>query len=231
MTEGDTPTSTTSDAQIVETGYKPETPKMGGIQRQSETSWTVWTGGIPNTDWSGLEDPALNMVAPTQFRPDSPSSAAKSEYYRITGLETKFTRKSDLLTFQKKVMQHFQKHGLDSITYLPDPTNKDQMISIVTQHPQFTLKDAKSSEKDNQADKYDMYDQKNIRDAVMFLYNSLDPSLETQMYENCQDNDSFIVDPRPNLTHQRSSCQLSHEHTKEKGHLCILLLSKPTIER
>ena len=68
------------------------------------------------------------------------------------------------------------------------------MVCVITDHAQFTLKEAKSLENANQKDKYDMYDKSNIKDAIKFLLNSLDPALKQQMYENCdQERTSFVV--------------------------------------
>lgn len=63
-----------------------------------------------------------------------------SSHYRTMGITPKFARNSDLLTFQKMVMDHLTQHGMDTITYLVDPVDKSNTVTIVSKHAQFTLK-------------------------------------------------------------------------------------------
>ena len=175
------------------TGYMPTKPVMGGIQKQSDTSNMAWTGGKPRVGWTELEDPNPSSIIATQIRSPSVSLETKALYHRTTGLEPKFTRESDLLTFQKKMMDHMIRYGMDTITYLPDPTDPTQVISVLSEHAQFTLKEAKTSEKSKQQGCYDQYDHANVRDSKTLLLNSLDESVLTQMYENCDDDETFIV--------------------------------------
>ena len=43
-------------------------------------------------------------------------------------------RKADTPAFQKEIEDHFVSHGLDTITYVPDPADATRMVSIVEQH-------------------------------------------------------------------------------------------------
>jgi hypothetical protein len=141
--------------------------------------------------WSALEDPNPPDIEPTQYRPTNVSRTAKQQHYRISGLITKFTKDSNLLTFQRDVADHLNNYGLDTITYLPNPQDASSMISILTDHAKFDHTKVASME-EPQASKYDKYDKGNIRDAKKFLMNSLDPELKKQMHESCKDTDSFI---------------------------------------
>ena len=108
-------------------------PKFGSNLKQTgPDSWAAWTGGKPKADWSGLVDEDPNMIGPNQFRASSVASRAKSQSYRIQGTSTKFTRDGNLLTFQKKLMKHFVQYGLDTITYLRDPTVSERRRSPPT---------------------------------------------------------------------------------------------------
>jgi hypothetical protein len=82
---------------------------------------------------------------------------------------------------------------MDTITYLTDPTDSTKVVSILGEHDQFTLKEAKDIEDTDQTSNYDQYDEANIRDAKTFLLKSLDETVLTQMYENCDDTETFIV--------------------------------------
>lgn len=204
MTEGDTPPDTppreagaAEDVpeeleEVPDITCTIEIPTMGGVLHQ-EDKWTPWTGGKPKPGWDKLVDPKPKSINPTQYRPTSIGAATKSQYYRTAGQLVKFTRKSDLLTFQKKLMNHLEEYGLDTITYIPSPVDATEMISVIDNHARFTAKEAKAAE-NLQWTKYDEYDHGNIRDAKKYLLNSLDESLEQQMYENCLPEDSFISD-------------------------------------
>jgi hypothetical protein len=196
MTEGDTPlpSPSASTEAKASTGAKfvPTPPKMGGLKEHSEDVFLPWTGGKPNFDWTSLAVTNPDVIAPNQYRQTSVGGAIKSQYYRTMGLSTKFTRDSDLLTFQKKMMQHLEEYGMDTTTYLPDPTDPTQMISIITHHARFTLAEASTAES-TQLKSYDEYDKSNIKDSVKFLLESVDEDLETQMYENCKADETFIV--------------------------------------
>lgn len=46
-------------------------------------------------------------------------------------------------TFEKKIMKHFVQHGLDTITYLANPSKSEadaEVVSVVTNHGLFNLK-------------------------------------------------------------------------------------------
>ena len=175
------------------TTYRPTKPTMGGVQKQSDNSYIAYTGGKPQAGWFGPDEPNPKLIMATQCRPTSNGAATKGMHYRTLGVEPKFTRISDLLTFQKKISDHLVRHGMDTITYLTDPTDSTKVVSILGEHDQFTLKEAKDIEEKDQSSSYDQYDESNIRDSKTFLLNSLDETVLTQMYENCDDTETFIV--------------------------------------
>ena len=168
------------------------TPIMGGIQKQSDGYWTAWTGGEPNAFWTALLKETPSSINPTQFRPTSIGSSSKARYYRTQGLDDKFTRKSALITFQRKVMEHLEEYGMDSISYLPSPVDSGKMISIISDHGRYTLKQAREAERAQMA-RYDTYDHNNMKDAKKFLMASISSKLKTQLHEDCYPEDSFIV--------------------------------------
>ena len=98
-----------------------QVPIMGGTKKLPDKQWIVWSGGRPAMGWTGLLSPAPTMVHPTQYRPEGISSSIKTRHYRVMGLSTKFSRKSDLLTFQQEVNEHLSEFGMDTIAYLPSP--------------------------------------------------------------------------------------------------------------
>ena len=108
--------------------FQPLKPKFGNVTEIAKDSWATWTGGKPEADWSGSDNPNPSSVEPNQHRSVDIGTQSKSQCYRIKGLDPKFGKNSDLLVFQKDVMQHLKEHGLDTITYLPDPTKKDTLV-------------------------------------------------------------------------------------------------------
>ena len=174
--------------------FMPTKPKFGDIKEVGTGTWVAWTGGEPKPDWSELQTIAPTSIDPNQYRVSSISGRSKSKYYRVQGLETKFTRTSDLQTFQKKVWKHLVEHGMDTITYLEDPATPTQVVSVIDHHARFEVKAgvrAANLLKTNNT--WDGYDLDNIREAKDFLLNSIDDDLEKQLYEVCDDEDTFAA--------------------------------------
>ena len=183
-------TGTTGSATIP---YRPVKPKYGDIAIVGADNWAPWTGGKPRADWSELEEPAPRTIVATQYRPTSVSSQTKSLKYRIEGLETKFTRDGDLQTFEKKVTKHLVAYGLDTITYVPSPSDPAQVVSVIDSHALFNLKEGSVLGNNIKDTEFDSYSFDNDREAKEFLMASLDPELETQLLQDCNDDDSFVA--------------------------------------
>ena len=172
--------------------FKPTKPKFGDVCEVGHDLWSAWTGGKPKGDWLGLEDPTPKTVTPNQYLMSSISSQAKALVYCVQELATKFTRDSDLQTFQKKFMNHLVQYGLDTITYIQDPTKPTEVLSVVTDHALFNIKEGVVMG-NNLMKHFDKYNHENIHDAKEFLFNSIDDKFETQLYQNCKDDDSFVT--------------------------------------
>ena len=177
------------------TVFRPTKPKFGDVVEVGTDLWAAWTGGKPRADWSGLEEPDPTNVSPNMYRPSSIYSQAKSRPYRIQGLETKFGKEDDLQTFERQVMKHLTTHGMDTITYLQNPTEAGEVVSVVTGHGLFTAKEGIKAGNDvkNDTNKFDKYCHENDTDAKEFLLNSVNESLEKQLYEDSLEDDSFVA--------------------------------------
>ena len=57
---------------------------------------------------------------------------------RCKGFEDKFSKNGDLYKFQRRLNDHLKIMGMDTITYLPDPADNDQMVNVITDHTRFT---------------------------------------------------------------------------------------------
>ena len=161
-----------------ETDEKPMSavkPTMGGLVKQSDGLNVTWTGGEPNRSWTSLVEPNPVTINPTQFRSTRIGTQTKSKCCRTLSTTAKLIRDGDLLTFQKKVLDHLEEHGMDLITFVPSPSGGNNMVSVVTDHGRFSPKQA-TDLKEDQKKKCDSCDHANMRDAKKFLLASIDPT-------------------------------------------------------
>lgn len=171
-------------------------PIMGGVTIQSGNYQVPWTGGKPKPDWSGLDDSAATAArAPSQFRSTAVSvgSQQKAHAYRVKGMEPKLSAATDLAMFQRKFLVRLGLEGLDTVSYVPDPTDPStKMISCVTDHTRLTF-DVVKKLVEKQMQKYDEYDKANDTDAARLLLNSLDDKLEKEVSTYCEGTEAFPV--------------------------------------
>jgi hypothetical protein len=172
------------------TDVKTDKPKMGGLSQLSKTDWSPWVGGKPKPDWSGLEGDPQSPTTPNQLRPISATASAKGYNIRKLGLATPFERKDNVHEFRRFVWDHFEDHGLDTITYLENLSDPGTMLSVVNDHSRFTVATAKQLSH-AQAKLYDAYDKANDAAARKFLLASLSKELSSQIFERLDPNPTF----------------------------------------
>ena len=90
-------------------------------------------------------------------------------------------------------MDHLEDHGMDTISYIMDPTEKTKMVSIVTNHGKYTLGEGTIQGDEDAAVYFDNHDKNNVRDAKRFVYNSCNEELRQQLNENCARDCSFVT--------------------------------------
>ena len=104
------------------------------------------------------------------------------------GLDVKFSKeKGDLLSFQCRLLQHFQDMGMDTITYLKDLGDPTKMVNLLTDHTQFTQAYIKTTIKE-QHKLYDSYDHLNSHQACYAHLDSLDATFKMYV-KACLPND------------------------------------------
>ena len=119
-------------------------------------------GGKPKFDWSGLDPTSNRIMTDLSLRPLDPVTGQKSSIYRRAGLSKKFAQAHNLSTFQKKVWDHLVKYGLDTMAYLPDPSELKTVLPVVTHHARFTGDINKATTSSiNLQKKFDLWDMKN----------------------------------------------------------------------
>lgn len=175
--------------------YKPNEPKMGGLQQTGGTDYVPWVGGKPKHDWSDLAS-APSIIHPTMLRPTSAGSSQKSQAYRVQGMTEKYGHGNDLLEFQAEVIRHFERYGMDTITYVEDPAAKDpaktpEMVSIVAHHTKYTMDSATTAVAGIETS-YDEYDKANVEDAKLFIENSLTKELAKELNQVAKRATTFV---------------------------------------
>ena len=167
---------------------------MGDLEEVGTDSWCAWTGSKPKIDWSCL-DPSVSgqAITPTMYRGVGHKDS-KAYQMRIRGLQKKLDEKlsTPLNSFTSAIFKYLKRHGLDTISYLPDPGNKSIMQSIVTHHTRYKLSDVIT---DSRAlfNKYDKYDRANDEVAKLFLYASVSQSLYDQVEASIHPTDTFPI--------------------------------------
>ena len=189
----DTPENQGATTQSTSATFKPTKPKFGGLEQVSIDTWVPWTGGKPKADWTELEDINPGTIDPNQYRSTSISSQTKSKHYRTLGLTDKLSKSSNLQLFQKDLMEHMIEHGLDTITYAPNPSDPTEVVSVITDHARFNWKTAIKDVNDVAMLHYDSCDKSNQKDAVKLLMNSISDDLKKQLYDMRYDDDSFMA--------------------------------------
>ena len=170
--------------------FKPEAPIMGGLEQSRYNEWCAWTGGKPKRDWSGLDDQALQKPkCGLQVR----SLQDKKYIYRVTGLEAKLSKSNkttDITRFFDDVIQHLDKHGMDTISYVPDPLDPSGMRRILEDYPRYTT-DKIRQLMAPQLQYYDKYDLANDDAARDFLLDSLEPTFRRELKDISKKVQSF----------------------------------------
>ena len=114
------------------------------------------------------------------MRSSNPAQQLKEQKLRTTGITPAFQIKqggqgldAPLILFRQVLGETATRHGMISVTYLPDPANPNQMVCILHAHSKFTLDSARLAIARIKP-KWDSYDLNNNRDLLQLLFNSLD---------------------------------------------------------
>ena len=113
---------------------KPTKPIMGGL-RNFGTHHDAWTGGKPNSDWTGLDMANPQVNNPNQLR--SYSIKARSSFNaRRNGLyhdepARKFKSGGNLDYFCQNLRTAFLDNGMDTICYRKDPLTLSASVKMV----------------------------------------------------------------------------------------------------
>ena len=172
----------------------PPAPHLGTVEETYAGSGTYYFafGGAPKRDLSGIEDPMARLLSEPCYRSLDPVAGQKTAHYRTKALPKRFDSSMKLSDFQAKVMEHLKDHGLDTLSYLPDPRNSTDVLSVVNYHARFTGDMEKSLKAcDDFKLLYDSWDKKNDHDAKRFLLGSLSETTKDKFKPFHSDEDTF----------------------------------------
>ena len=156
--------------------------------------WNARIGGKPDKDWTGLDLDQTYKSTPFHYRKAEMTSDIKGYCVRSTGLLDQFKSSSDVLRFQGRVWKHLTAHGLETISYLRDPTNEDAVLDVVNSYPLYMGNMKKSQELIKLfRNKFDSFDMSNDSAAKTFLLDSLDDKLATSLERRVRADDGFVV--------------------------------------
>lgn len=89
-------------------------------------------------------------------------------------------------------MKHFVDVGIDSITYLPHPSDPNRMESVIKYHSSFSLESVRTHSK-HFITLWDGYDRSNDRAATECLLSSLERTLYEKIEKKVRDGDTFVI--------------------------------------
>ena len=183
-------TGATGTTVAVTGAQAPPTPLIGNVQ----DGWP-WTGGRPDTGWVSSE--RTTPSSPYCFRPTNPDKGLKIYQFCTSGKSVKFKRadKDNTLTsFATSAHNHMRRCGMDSIFYVPDPTDGGEMRELFTNHSSFTypqvqlwVAQMKAGSGPNGAS-FDTYDMENLEVSKDWLFDSIDADLQSSLEPRMEDD-------------------------------------------
>ena len=164
----------------------PPLPNMGTVIETYPGSgyWNAVIGGAQLSDWSGLDPSKQRPISYKNYRNFNPGKEQVNDTIRTQGLATKFKRGDSVFNLVKAVKKHLISNGMDTVSYLPSPTDSTQMLSVLENYAHFITDLTKSSTLATSIQsKFDNWDSLNNESAYNFLVNSLDPELLSTLEE------------------------------------------------
>ena len=161
----------------------PQPPIMGGLSYQGSYAY-AWTGGEPNSDWTGLKDPNEINVNPLRLR-SGHVKASRDFKDRQVGLypgeeAKRFAKGNSLHRFLEKISDAFKDYGMDTIGWRRDPRDRTLMVNILIHWPRLNQIEMKEESIWCLA-RFDKYDKENDTQAKKFFLASLCTDLEYEV--------------------------------------------------
>ncbi len=120
------------------TSTRPTAPLMGIVEEVYAGSnlFNFKLGGKPKADWSGIELPNETKENNFRFRP---VNVTKDKYIEVRkkALKSTFAANSSTVTPLLELEERAKAIGLDTYLYLPNPSDKTEMLLITKHYPVF----------------------------------------------------------------------------------------------
>jgi hypothetical protein len=156
-------------------------PRTGDEIRLTVTKHTCGVVvGKPKASWMGLEAPMEpSEVIAYQHWPMPTNESTKAKANRMAGQEKHYEIGSmkKIKELVEEVYKHLKDYGMDTIAYLPDPTDENRMTNCVLGYARLTTKTTKKMMLANRFQLYDSYNRKNDKEAVEVLLASVSDKL------------------------------------------------------
>ena len=195
-----------------------ETAFLNGREEYVGAEPTVIVGGKPKYEYTGLDPEDEVDEIPLRFRSILPIKNQKTSSIRTTGLSSKFKRGGDLRNFSIEVKDHLRKHGLDTSSWLPDPSGAD-LANILDKHDLFADDLYETGCELSRELKKSAFDQV-LRtcdyEAASFLYDSLDSELKEDLRDQIEADDPFAVVWLQLVRLVISSCHQRYQNIKNE---------------
>ena len=166
-------------------------PTMGQLVSVNGTK-AIICGGQPNESWTSLMSPTGSYRSPLQLRTLNKVSAKDYKYRceKISNLTV--SKESNLVLVGDIVKRHFEEHGIDTNTYVPDPSSKGNTLCVLSDHAKLTKEEAINLSK-KISRRFDFLDWENNGAATSILFNSLDSKLYEKLIKLREAEDTFVV--------------------------------------
>lgn len=169
-------------------------PNMGKVVVIDDRTM-VHLGGVPKTDWSGLE--SVSRPHPNQYRGINKSKEKGYHMKGLVGLEPKWSKDKPLLTLQKHLMTNLVEYGMEQCAYLPNrsrPGVPVEMINIILSPHMFSRDmDHVRSATAVLETKHDSWDQENDQAFRKLILSSVDDKIEAAVNGRADWDDSAQV--------------------------------------
>ena len=170
--------------------FSVEKPVIGGIFMVTLTKQAAWCGGKPNATYTALADGELKTYrCPSQTRQIQDSSGFTERSGKIPGNQLEFN--SNFQKWSKGYLNTAKERGLDSITYLLHPQEKDTMVSIVEYPMLFTNREYVMKAMTKQRLQYGRYDYENEVAVTNCLLQSVSKPIREELTDRIESHMSF----------------------------------------
>jgi Zinc knuckle len=160
----------------------PQKPKIGTLF-PSSSGYEPVVGGKPNRAWTGPDPTKPTLYTASNCRFIDLKESGRQRAARLKFDEPKFKKGDDIYEFGRRMMAHFEEHGIDPVMYTYSPTDPNDMVSVLTNFDELQITDVKSDTKELMDEKWDPYDQHNNNEARSIIISAVDNETATFLHQ------------------------------------------------